>query len=217
MRTLLFLLVVASWARPVMAQQNPVGRFSLGMRSTLSMFNHEESTKGSGVGGHFRLRILDRLNTEWFADYLTSGYADAASRRDYHIGWSVMYYLVDPKGFERKLTPYLISGHCFDYSELRMKPYPSLPVVSEEPLSRWTSAIQAGLGTHYNITPRFDLSLAAQYMMHFGKDLHLEVREAPALPGEAPSKYYAVEQEDHGGIEGHLLISLSMNFKLGRL
>ena len=32
---------------------------------------------------------------------------------------------------------------------------------------RWGSAVQAGLGIHFNLTSRFDISLMSQYMIHF--------------------------------------------------
>lgn len=190
----------------IMAAQSAPGRVSLGMRSTVSLFNHNEASVGSGVGGQFRIQLLKRLNTEWFADYLTSKVSAGTSRRDYHIGWSVMYYLVDPQGFEKKLTPYAVAGHCFDYTQIRIHTEELKPVEALAPSYRWTSAIQAGLGSHFNLTPRFDVSLSAQYMMHFGKHLHVE---------ELTDRV-RIYREDHGGLEGHLLVSLSANYKFGK-
>lgn len=190
----------------ILQAQNAPGRVSLGMRSTVSLFNHNEASAGSGVGGQFRVQLLKRLNTEWFADYLTSKVSAGTSRRDYHIGWSVMYYLTDPQGFEKKLTPYVVAGHCFDYTQIRIHTEELKAVEALAPNFRWTSAIQAGLGTHFNITPRFDFSLSAQYMMHFGKHLHVE---------ELTDRI-RIYREDHAGMEGHLLVSLSANYKFGK-
>lgn len=190
----------------ILQAQNAHGRVSLGMRSTVSLFNHNEASAGSGVGGQFRVQLLKRLNTEWFADYLTSKVSAGTSRRDYHIGWSVMYYLTDPQGFEKKLTPYVVAGHCFDYTQIRIHTEELKAVEALAPNFRWTSAIQAGLGTHFNITPRFDFSLSAQYMMHFGKHLHVE---------ELTDRI-RIYREDHAGMEGHLLVSLSANYKFGK-
>ncbi len=187
------------------AQSKP-GRVSLGVRSTLSLFNHNEASTGSGVGGQFRVQLLKRLNTEWFADYLTSKVSAGTSRNDYHIGWSVMYYLTDPMEFERRFTPYALAGHCFDYTQIRIHTEENKSIEASAPSFRWTSAVQAGFGTHFNISPRFDFSLNAQYMMHFGKHLHVE---------ELPDRI-RIYREDHGGLEGHLLITLSANYKFGR-
>ncbi|MGL4599812.1 MAG: hypothetical protein ACRCYO_19965, partial [Bacteroidia bacterium] len=41
------------------------------------------------VFGQFRIRLTDRINTEWFADYISTNLNNLASRSDYHIGWSV--------------------------------------------------------------------------------------------------------------------------------
>ena len=76
---------------------------------------------GVGIGGQFRLQLGKRLNTEWYFDYLTSEVGDFAQRNDYHIGWSVMYYPGKHVDFSRLLQPYLILGHCFDYTDVLKK------------------------------------------------------------------------------------------------
>ncbi|MEX1188714.1 MAG: outer membrane beta-barrel protein [Bacteroidia bacterium] len=182
-------------------------RVSLGVRSTVSLFNHgSDDDAGYGAGGQIRIRLTDRINTEWFADFLTSRSSNLGFRNDAHIGWSVMYYLKDTEQFTRKFTPYLIAGHCFDYTKVEAFVDPDIQFVQAQQTeaSRWSSAVQAGLGSHYNLTPRLDVSLSAQYMMHFGNHIHIE--------GDLPVPY--VVEEDHSGVEGHLLVSLSMNIKL---
>jgi hypothetical protein len=48
------------------------GRFSLGVRSTVSAFNdHPDETIGTGVGGQFWVQLSDRIQTEWYADSLS--------------------------------------------------------------------------------------------------------------------------------------------------
>ncbi len=191
------------------SQVSKPGRVSLGVRSTMSLFNHGNVKDfGYGMGGHFRVQLTNRVNTEWFADYLTNNSGNSGYRQDGHIGWSVMYYLVETNDFQRKFTPYIVAGHCFDYSKLTVRPDGNNNVLVALPQTgtRWTSAIQTGIGTHYNISSKFDISLAAQYMMHFGKDLEVE---------ESPVRQVVVEFA-HKGIEGHLLISLSANIKLVR-
>ena len=67
------------------------GYFSLGLRNTISLFNHGDPREiGTGAGGHFRLQLADRVNTEWYADILPANIRNKAHRMDYHIGWSVM-------------------------------------------------------------------------------------------------------------------------------
>src|SRR5260221_10713168 len=90
------------------------GTFSLGTRNTISMFN-DDAAVGKGIGGQFRLQFCDRINTEWYADYITSKNGHYTFRNDYHIGWSVMYYPGNNIHFETFLQPYIIAGHCFDY------------------------------------------------------------------------------------------------------
>ncbi|MBL0310010.1 MAG: hypothetical protein IPP77_10120 [Bacteroidetes bacterium] len=179
------------------------GNFSLGVRNTVSLFNHGNWREiGTGVGGHFRLQLADRVNTEWFADVLPANIQNKASRMDYHVGWSVMFYLLNTKSFTRKLTPYVLAGHCFDITNIRINGE------NGDHRSRFSSAVQAGLGCHYNITPRFDISLAAQYMIHLGKELHAEENEAGEME---------IELHKNAGWEGHLLLTLSVNYKIYKL
>ena len=74
--------------------------FSLGTRNTISVFSGDRETKpGTGIGGQFRVQFTDKMNSEWFADYITSAIGDYAVRNDYHIGWSLMLYPGKNKGY----------------------------------------------------------------------------------------------------------------------
>ncbi len=187
--------------KPIYAKQS--GNFSFGIRNTYSLFSeHTASSFGSGIGGHFRIQVIDRLNTEWFGDVLFSNINNKAYRTDYHVGWSVMYYLIDPRAFTRKLTPYIVAGHCFDQTVIKINGE------NGERKARFSSALQAGLGCHYNVTPKFDISLSAQYMLHLGKELHTHENEAGEIE---------IEEHKNTGWEGHLLVSLSVNYKFLQL
>lgn len=180
------------------------GNFSLGIRNTISAFNHGDLKEiGTGIGAHYRIQVLDRVNTEWFADYLPANIHNKAHRTDWHVGWSVMYYVINPRGFTRKFTPYVVAGHCFDYTSIRLNG-PDAPKAK----SRFSSAVQAGMGCHYNITPQFDISLTTQYMLHLGKELHAHEEEDGSI---------AIEEHKNAGWEGHLLISISFNYKIAKL
>jgi hypothetical protein len=68
-------------------------------------------------------------------------------------------------------------------------------------------AAQAGLGTHINITDRFDCSLSTQYMLHFGKDIRVNTDEGKVI----------IQKEKFSTPDGHLLVSVSFNYKLFHL
>ncbi len=184
------------------------GSFELGMRNTLSLFGND-NTFGFGTGGHFRIMLGKKLNTEWFADYIRTDLYNLGKRTDAHIGWSVMFYMLDEP---KHLDPYLIAGHCFDFTKVRA--YNVLTEVPNESTDRWSSAVQAGLGTHYYIGNRCNVTLAAQYMLHLGTDIHAE--EAQDATGK---DFLSITEEGNGKLtfEGHLLVSLSLNFKIGNL
>lgn len=177
------------------------GTLSLGTRNTLSLFN-EDGALGKGIGGQFRLQLKKQMNTEWYFDYITSKDGNRTFRNDYHIGWSVMLYSKNNNSFDRLLQPYLIVGHCFDLSKVTAQQDRSNSV------SRLSMATQAGLGTHLNITQRLDLSLSGQYMLHFGKDIHTETGK----DGEI-----IIEKQNFSHADGHLLFTLSVNYKFFHL
>jgi hypothetical protein len=154
-----------------------------------------------GAGGQFRLQFHDRINTEWFADYMTSKVGSKGNRQDAHIGWSVMFYPLKDKTYTKFMKPYLVMGHCFDYTKVSENADP------DNTKERWSSAIQCGAGNHFNITERFDLTFVAQYMFHLGR--HVEAHEEEGV--------FTIH--DHGGLslEGHLLFTLGINYKIADL
>ena len=103
-RWLVVTLITTLLAQPLCAQskikeffskQKEGGYVSLGVRNTISAFSHGSLKEFStGVGGHFRVQLLNRVNTEFYADVLPTTIHNKATRMDYHIGWSVMYYLI---------------------------------------------------------------------------------------------------------------------------
>jgi hypothetical protein len=187
----------------------PGGQFSLGIRSTTSLFSDESGT-GTGFGGQFRLRFYHLLNSEWFADYITSDIENGlGNRTDYHIGWSVMFYpsFCYQNNQRLKIQPYFLAGHCFDKTRFESN------LFSENNMAtRWSSAVQAGIGFHVPLHERVDVSMSAQYMMHFGKEVITYVRK-----NAAGTEYLFFDLDEPDGIEGHLLVTFSLNFRIADL
>ena len=176
------------------------GTISLGTRNTFSMFNNDPGI-GVGIGGQTRIQVSDHINTEWFFDYITSKNKTYTNRNDYHFGWSVMYYPGNTVDFSNLLQPYIVAGHCFDYSKVWEQKNKT------NYADRWSMATQAGLGTHINITPFFDCSLSAQYMLHFGKEIETNIEK----------DIVSIEKKDHTSPDGHFLCTVSFNYKLFHL
>lgn len=179
------------------------GTFSLGVRNDYNMFTNAPKSFGVGLGGSMRLQLLNRLNTEWFADYVSSSlYAGRAHRVDAHIGWNVMFYILDTKGFKRKLTPFIAAGHCFDYTSIRVNGE------NGAHKAKWSSAVQMSLGCHYNITPQFDISLSTLYDLHLGNDVDSELNKDGSV---------TIEEYKNAGFEGHIMVILSAHYKFLKL
>ncbi len=178
------------------------GDFDLGMRTSVSFFN-DAGYVGQGVGGQFRLRFLERLNTEWYADILATNIGNVGTRKDMHIGWSVMFYMFNTERVKGKFTPYIIAGHCFDGSHVfENRDHSNSGKIN-------SSAVQMGLGTSYNITDNFDLTLTCQYMNHLGGHMHSEIYTDPE-----GYKRLNIERSSKTDFDGHLLVNLSLNVKL---
>ncbi|MCF8256847.1 MAG: hypothetical protein K9J06_04810 [Flavobacteriales bacterium] len=183
-------------------KKNHGGMFSMGMRTTVSTFNHGSwGELGTGVGGQFRLQFHEKVNTEWFADWMNTDLSGVGHRQDAHIGWSVMYYPLKQTGFKQLMKPYIVMGHCFDYTKVAENRNEA------NSMERWSAAIQAGIGNHFNLTEHFDITLKAQYMFHLGDHVEAHVNND------------VFEIHEYGGfsLEGHLLFTVSLNYKIADL
>lgn len=164
------------------------------------MFN-EDGAVGKGIGAQFRLRLGKKLNSEWYLDYITSKNGSLTYRIDYHIGWSLLFYMGDNYWDDRLFQPYFIVGHCFDKSRVAETGN------SPNGASRLSMATQTGFGTHVNISPRLDCSVSGQYMLHFGKDIEVDTGNEKVI----------IQKAAHSHADGHLLLTVSFNYKLFQL
>jgi len=197
---LAFLVFVSAQAQPLKQKNTPAGIFSLGARTCIGLVNDGQWQRTAfGTGGQFRLQFSDRVNTEWFADHLKADLSDYAWRADTHIGWSVMYYLT--KKPQPLVRPYVLAGHCFEY--LKFTDNNDGSNFAE----RWSASVQGGAGAQLNISPRLDLSLAAQYMLHLGTKIKPANTEGVTT----------FSKSEGLGIHDHILLHLSINYKIADL
>ncbi len=200
---LLFCSGHLAFSQNIQMKGNNGGVFSLGARSVISAFNDGKwSDVGAGAGGQFMIQFSNRVNTAWFMDYITGTVGNKANRQDVHIGWSVMYYLIsNPPENKNRLTPYILAGHCFDYTKM------SDNSNHNNFADKKSSAVQAGLGTHVHLTQRFDIMIQSQYMIHLGNDLTMNIVNNQVVFVHNPGV----------NLEGHILTSLVLNFKIADL
>jgi hypothetical protein len=180
-------------------------QFELGMRSTLSSFT-DAGSYGMGAGGQFWIRAGKHLNTVWYADYISTDIQGLGYRKDAHIGWSVIFYLDKNPLLTHKVTPFIMAGQCFDYTQL----YSNYLNTTAE---RWSAAApQGGGGITYMLTDKFDISLFIQYMLHLGTHV-----ESALLSDNNGERYLSISREPGASLDGHLLFTFSVNYKLGKL
>jgi hypothetical protein len=72
---------------------------------------------------------------------------------------------------------------------------------------RWSSAVQAGIGTHINLTKQFNISSALQYMIHLSNDIN-------AYDNNGVVTFTKQQGVD---LVGHILFNVSVNFAIGKL
>ena len=180
--------------------KNQAGWFSLGTRTTLNVFSDDGF--GIGAGGQFRLQLSNRVNTDWFADYISVNHDNIARSEYIHIGWSVLFYPVKKLQYPRyRVQPFLLAGHCFDYNKKKILSDPSISK------HRWGAAVQMGLGSHFHLSERLDLTIMMQYMLHLTKELEVEKNDA----------VYEIVTKKGRALEGHLLCTVSLNYKIAKL
>lgn len=180
--------------------KNQAGWFSLGVRTTMNVFSDDGF--GVGAGGQFRLQLSNRVNTDWFADYISVNHDNIARSEYVHIGWSVLFYPVKKLQYPNyKAQPFLLAGHCFDYNKKTILADPSISK------HRWGAAVQMGAGSHFHISEKLDLTLMLQYMMHLTKELEVEENEGT----------YEIVTHKHSALEGHLLCTVSLSYKIAKL
>jgi hypothetical protein len=207
LRKIIFLLGLLPFcAQAQDADENKnAGRFMLGYRSTMSAFSDVGFT-GFGVGGHFRLQFGPKINSEWYYDHITTDLGGLGRRADEHIGWSVMFYTFGQHTEKGKFTPYIEAGNCFDYTKV-MTNYKGGMYAD-----RGSAAVHLGLGTHYNLSERADITLKAQYMIHIGENIDEKI-----VTDEQTGARNLMITKGGTGLNGHLLITCSVNFLIADL
>lgn len=195
-----FFLTFATKGQELNLKNTQIGTLSLGARSSIGLVNDGKWQKTAfGTGGQFRIRFSEKVNTDWFIDYLTADLENYAWRADCHIGWSVIYYL--SKKSDPSVQPYILAGHCFEYLKFTDN------IDAKNYAERWSASVQGGAGVQFNITPRLNLSLVGQYMMHIGTKI--TAARVDNLTVFTKTSGY--------GIQDHILLHISINYKIMNL
>lgn len=194
---------------PAMAQKRTAniqsGYFSVTQRTSFSMWGlNNWRLTGLGKGTAFRIQISKRLNTEWYGDFIRTEYKGKAFRWDRHLTNSLMFYFRDLDSMKYKFHPFVsASVFCLDFTHVE-------EVGSGgKYLERFSLSQQFGLGTHYFITERADLSLYFQYYNHLGNDIHIEEQEDGSLHIE--------EHKGRISLEGHMFMVFSIGYRFADL
>ena len=185
------------------------GEWSFGARSVGSIFGSSDNCLGLGAGGQVRYRIDEHFNTEWFGDWMTTDIKGYGQRFDAHIGESMMIYPGKRIRQVNRFTPFVVGGFCADFTKAQTNLYYDAVQYGfvTESKERWSFATQLGVGTHYNITEKFDISFNLQYDFHFGQDINAQVQT-----NDVGVKYLQIQQKNENALEGHLFFTVSANF-----
>lgn len=180
------------------------GYFSITFRSSVSLWSLNQWTlNGLGKGTAFRLQISKRLNSEWYGDMIKTHYKDKVYRWDRHLTNTLMYYFRDLDELEHKFHPFIsASVFCLDITEVAEVK----PDGTGQLLRRFSFSQQLGLGAHYYLTERADISFYAQYYAHLGNDIHVEEHPDGTI--------HIQEEKGRISLEGHLFFVISVGYRL---
>ncbi len=210
---LLFFLTILLSFNTVKAQDQSIlinpGSFGIGMRTVSSVFLGDNAA-GFGAGGQMKILFSHRVNSEWFLDFMNSSAGLNGYRKDTHVGWSVQF-AVNKNGFQtRKPIPFVEAGQCFDWTTVGYLPNLtseiSVAVAPYENQPQFSAATQAGAGVAWFPISRLELNAQVQYMIHLGKDVHLEF--------DKQNFAYQVNETKGTSFDGHLLGTISISWYL---
>ena len=209
LKTLLVLLMSLLCTVPMVAQEKATngqsGYFSITRRSSVSMWSlNQWKLSGLGLGTAFRIQFSRRLNSEWYADFIKTQYKGKVYRWDRHLTNTLMYYFRDLDTFKHKFHPFIsASVFCLDFTKIEeVGP-------GGKSLQRFSFSQQFGLGTHYFLTERFDISFYAQYYNHLVNDIHIEEQEDGTID--------LVATKGRISLEGHMFLVFSVGYRIGDL
>lgn len=210
LKILIVLLTVTLTAQFSKAQESqPIspGSFGLGMRTTASSFLGDNAA-GFGTGGQMKILFAHRVNSEWFADYMNSSAGLNGYRKDTHIGWSVQF-AVNKGGYQTmKPVPFVEAGQCFDWTTVGFihNKNQDATVTSAVVGPLFSIATQAGAGVAWYPLSRLEIEAEGQYMIHVGKDVHMEF--------DSGNYAYKINQTKGTSFAGHILGTLSVSWYL---
>ncbi|MFQ5334445.1 MAG: hypothetical protein ACE5DN_00055 [Flavobacteriales bacterium] len=161
---------------------------------------------GLGKGTAFRLQISKRLNSEWYGDFIRTQYKNKVFRWDRHLTNCLMYYFRKLDDLEHKIHPFIsASVFCLDITEVEEVK----PDGGGQKMGRFSFSQQFGLGTHYYLTERADISVYAQYYAHLGNDIHVDEHDDGTI--------HIAEEKGRISLEGHMFLVFSVGYRLGDL
>src|SRR6185436_6112729 len=136
---------------PLKIKHSPMGIFSTGLISFAEMPDIKEAAQWyAGVGGQAQLQLSRSFSSEWSFGLARGKVNNWVSKTDLHLKGTIVFY---PTKKLTRVQPYLLVGPIVLYSQMNDL------VNTQSHLGRWAPGVVIGIATHFNITPRFDISL----------------------------------------------------------
>ncbi len=124
-------------------------------------------------------------------------------RHDQCYGIEVHYYWIQHPMQNHKFTPYILGGISFDDNKV----YSYEVFTNQDVFDGNSPWFNLGLGSHYNITPRLDVSLETFYALPLGTH-----PISYLVPNSNPE--YMVVETKPGFNAGGVFVILSLNYEL---
>lgn len=179
------------------------GILTFGTRSSVTLSPQGDNV-GTGFGGVMRLKFSRRINSEWFADYITSNIAGLARKTDNQLGGAVLFYPFNSFVEQGRKIPFLVLGQALVNSRITKNG------LNGETASQWYPLANAGIGGHWYFTNKFDFSLSCQYMQPLGRGI-----EASEFSGSQGEREITINENVR--TPGYFFLNLSFNATIADL
>jgi len=184
------------------------GRITFGLRGgACTVF--DPNSIGFGYGAQVRIRPAKHWDIELYGDYFTTNISNLVNinygkHYDTRIGGNILYYWINHPYRNHKYTPFVLLGISNEYNEILSKQ------INTYKFQGWAPWVDAGIGEHYNITPRIDLTLEGIYVIPLG------VHPASSLEIIRTTEFLNVENQ-RAFSKGGVFAIISLNYTFGKV
>lgn len=178
------------------------GHITLGIRTGICALFYLPPAIGIGIGADLRVRCSRHIEIEGYTDYFHTNILNKGYRNTVDFGFNLLYIWVERPFIAKHFTPFLLAGISVNNNDIRSEAYYT------GAFQDWSPWLNLGVGEHYYVTKRFDISLEAYYAIPLG------IHPISYFTDTEKGDYLSVKNE--GAFHpGGIFVILSFNYTFG--